>query len=92
MPTILACVVLLLLGTSSSYAQWEPIGTAWTDEHGLGSRVPRNSPYPLEFYLTPTPERDPANSLCPGCPVATTEGPAEARERNFLPTTIPPPC
>src|SRR6266702_486540 len=40
---------------------------------GNGNRLERNlrrPPHPLQYYLTPSPERDPANSLCLGCPVA----------------------
>ena len=29
------------------------------------------SAHPLQFYLTPSPDRDPSNSLCLGCKVAT---------------------
>lgn len=33
---------------------------------GLGNSVP-SPPQPLQFYLAPSPDRDPSNSLCLGC-------------------------
>ena len=78
MPRILVCAALLLFGARSSYAQWELVETAWTDEHGLASRVLHSSPIPCGSIWTAAPERDPTNSLCLGCPV-TDNG----RKRNL---------
>lgn len=69
MPRILVCAALVLFGARSSHTQWERVETTWTDEHGLTSRVLHSSPHPLQFYLTPSPERDPTNSLCLGYPL-----------------------
>jgi hypothetical protein len=68
MPRNLISVVLLLLGTCPVYAQWERIEVYWTGETGVHRTVSRQgSPHPLQFYLEPSAERDPSNSLCLGC-------------------------
>jgi hypothetical protein len=70
MPKILVCAaLLLLLGAPSSYAQWERVVIAWTGESDPMRPVTHGSPHPLRYYLTPSAERDPSNSLCRGCPV-----------------------
>lgn len=71
MPRILPCFALLLLSASSSYAQWERVVVSGTNEGGFASNVVQGSPHPLQYFLRPSPERDPSNSLCLGCPVAT---------------------
>lgn len=70
MSKILACFALLLLSASSSYGQWERVVVSRTDEGGFASNVLHGSLHPLQYYLTPSPERDHSNSLCLGCPVA----------------------
>lgn len=74
MARVLACFALLLLNASSSYAQWERVVVSTTNEGGYASNVVHGSPHPLQYFLTPSPERDPSNSLCLGCPVATANG------------------
>jgi hypothetical protein len=66
-PKMLVCVVLLLFAICPASAQWEHIGD---DNKGgaLRTSVP-SSPHPLQFYLTPSRDRDPGNSLCLGCKV-----------------------
>lgn len=71
MPKVLACFAMLLTSASSSYAQWEMVVVSRTEEGGFASNFVHGSPHPLEYYLTPSPERDPSNSLCLGCPVGT---------------------
>lgn len=71
MPKILACFALLLSSAASSYAQWERVVVSRTDEGGFASNVVHGSQHSLEYYLTPSPERDPSNSLRLGCPVGT---------------------
>ena len=63
MSRILACSALLLLSASSSYAQWERVVIAWTGKGDPALPVTNDSPHPLRYYLTPSPERDPINSL-----------------------------
>lgn len=75
MPKTLPCFAMLLVSSSSSYAQWERVVVSSTNEGGFASNVVHGSPHPLQYYLTPSTERDPSNSsLCIGCPVATVNG------------------
>lgn len=63
MPKILGCFALLLLSASSSYAQWERVVIAWTGKSDPALPVTQGSPHSLQYYLTPSPERDRINSL-----------------------------
>jgi hypothetical protein len=47
-------------------AQWQRIER--DAKGGLGNSI-RSAPHPLQFYLTPSPDRDPSNCLCLGCEV-----------------------
>jgi hypothetical protein len=68
MSRILIPVGLLLLSTRPVHAQWERVEVYWTGESGVHRTVSRQgSPHPLQFYLSPSAERDPSNSLCLGC-------------------------
>ena len=70
MSRILIAVVLFLLSTRPVYAQWERIEVYWTGESGVHRTVSRQgSTHPLQFYLSPSADRDPSNSLCLGCPL-----------------------
>src|SRR5215469_6975043 len=64
----LSNVALLLFGLCSATAQWQRIEI--DAKGGLGKSV-QCSPHPLQFYLTPSPDQDPSNSLCLGCKVGT---------------------
>jgi hypothetical protein len=62
---VLAAVVSL---DGTAQAQWERIQVDWTGENGIRQTTSRSgSAYPLQFYLTPSAERDFDNSLCLGC-------------------------
>jgi len=51
-----------------AHAQWERMQEDWSGEGGIGETISRQSPaHPLEFYLTPSAERDFDHSLCLGC-------------------------
>lgn len=74
MPKILVCAALLLLGARPSAAQWDRQVVAWTGVSDMERTVDHSSPHPLQYYLTPSAERDPVNSLCLGCPITTMDG------------------
>ena len=40
------------------------------DPNGGLAKPAQASPHPLRFYTTPSPDRDPSNSLCLGCKIA----------------------
>lgn len=68
---LIAFVVLaaasVILGVPA-HAQWERIQVDWTGTRGIRERISRrDSAYPLQFYLTPSADRDFDNSLCLGC-------------------------
>ena len=66
-PKIVSGVALLLFGTFPACAQWQRIEM---DAKGRLAKSVQSVPHPLQFYLTPTPDRDPSNSLCIGCKTA----------------------
>lgn len=68
MPKLFLYFVFVLAAMPPAFAQWERVSSS--DQR---DRFPTpDSPHPLSFYLTPSVERDPQNSLCVGC--ATGDG------------------
>lgn len=64
----MAFVVLAAAITLDAQAQWERIQVDWTGESGIRETTSRiGSAYPLQFYFSPSAERDFDNSLCLGC-------------------------
>jgi hypothetical protein len=66
-PKVLSSIVLFLSGVCPASAQWQRM--EMDPKGGLGNSV-SNTPQSLQFYLTPSPDRDPSNSLCLGCKIA----------------------
>lgn len=65
---LLAFAVLAATISLPAQAQWERIQVDWTGENGIRETTSRpGSAHPLQFYLTPSAERDFDNSLCLGC-------------------------
>lgn len=65
---LIALVVLAFI--VDAQAQWQRIQIDWTGESGIRETTsPAGSAYPLQFYLTPSAERDFDNSLCLGCDI-----------------------
>jgi hypothetical protein len=65
---LLAFAVLAAAITIDAQAQWERIQVDWTGESGIRETTSRRgSAYPLQFYLTPSAERNFDHSLCLGC-------------------------
>lgn len=73
MAKILSCFAFVLLSASSSYPQWERVVIAWTGKSDPALPVTQGSPHSLQYYLTPSPERDPINSLSLGEKAGTHE-------------------
>ena len=64
-PKALVSAVLLLLAACPASAQWERL--VGENKGRLLEPPARSTPHALQFYLTPSPDRDPGNSLCLGC-------------------------
>lgn len=60
--------ILFLVWSQVAHAQWEHIQAYWEGEDGIHQIVTRNTPeHSLDFFLTPSEERDSTHSLCLGC-------------------------
>jgi hypothetical protein len=70
MKRLLSGLLLVLFSVSPVHAQWERIVVYWEGETGIHRDISsQSSPHPLEYFLTPSPERDSVKSLCLGCPL-----------------------
>jgi hypothetical protein len=53
------------LASCPAFAQWERL--AWDNKGTTDGAATRSVPHPLQFYLTPSLDRDSGNILCLGC-------------------------
>ena len=63
------CVVLVVLTSVSACAQWQRTVVYWTGEEGIQAISSESLPHSLQYYLTPSAERDPTDSLSLQCEV-----------------------
>ena len=70
MQRLLSGFLLVLFGVGPAHAQWERIVVYWEGETGIHRDISQqSSSHPLEYFLTPSAERDLVKSLCLGCPL-----------------------
>jgi hypothetical protein len=62
MPLVIAVTLLLI---RPAFAQWERI--SWDQKGTTDGTPPRSAPHPLQYYLTPSADRDSGHDLCLGC-------------------------